>query len=208
VLGEPDFRVRVIEPYQMLGEVDDRLRVALGIDVVGALPRRSIFGTESKDWKSFRLFDGTECLVSGDFNLTPAPDGGWYMHPEGDTSAAPSGHMAPGGYFFDAVVRQPPLDETKLDPADNAEEFGPLNEADLAYFRTKAEWFAERGHCGALLVIPGTAFGDIALVPAPWMKHPKGIRDITEWYISTKTRGTLSGGSSKQCEYALQTSAP
>ncbi len=34
----------------------------------------------------------------------------------------------------------------------------------------------------------GTAFGDIALVPAPWLKHPKGIRDIEEWYISTVTR--------------------
>jgi uroporphyrinogen-III decarboxylase len=36
--------------------------------------------------------------------------------------------------------------------------------------------------------LPGTAFGDIAKVPAPWMKDPKGIRDIEEWYISTVTR--------------------
>ena len=34
----------------------------------------------------------------------------------------------------------------------------------------------------------GTALGDIALVPGPFMKHPKGIRDVTEWYISTLTR--------------------
>ncbi|MDD2297308.1 MAG: uroporphyrinogen decarboxylase family protein, partial [Sphaerochaetaceae bacterium] len=33
-----------------------------------------------------------------------------------------------------------------------------------------------------------TAFGDIALVPAPNLKHPKGIRDVTEWYISTVAR--------------------
>ena len=25
-------------------------------------------------------------------------------------------------------------------------------------------------------------------MPAPWLKHPKGIRDIEEWYISTVTR--------------------
>jgi hypothetical protein len=30
----------------------------------------------------------------------------------------------------------------------------------------------------------GTGFGDIALVPAPWLEHPKGIRDVAEWYIS------------------------
>jgi uroporphyrinogen-III decarboxylase len=34
----------------------------------------------------------------------------------------------------------------------------------------------------------GTAFGDIALVPAPFLKRPKGIRDISEWYISTVSR--------------------
>ena len=30
--------------------------------------------------------------------------------------------------------------------------------------------------------------GDIALVPAPFLKQPKGIRDVTEWYISTSLR--------------------
>ena len=34
----------------------------------------------------------------------------------------------------------------------------------------------------------GTAFGDIALVPAPFLKHPKGIRDVAEWYMSTAAR--------------------
>ncbi len=47
VLGEKDYRVRVIEPYQMLGEVDDALRAALGIDVVGVTPRKTMFGTEA-----------------------------------------------------------------------------------------------------------------------------------------------------------------
>ena len=35
LLGNPDYRVKVIEPYQMLGEIDDELRAALGIDVIG-----------------------------------------------------------------------------------------------------------------------------------------------------------------------------
>ena len=205
VLGQPDYRVRVIEPYQMLGEVDDELRAALGIDVIGVLPRKSIFGTEQKDWKPFTLPDGTACLVPGTLNVTPAPDGGWLMYPEGDTTVPPSGHMPAGGYFFDAIVRQPPLVEERLDPQDNLEEFGRLAEADLAYFREKKTWFEQRGDCGAALIIPGTAFGDIALVPAPFLKHPKGIRDITEWYISTKTRRDYVWQVfEKQCEYALE----
>jgi hypothetical protein len=188
LLGETGHRAKVIEPYQMLGEIDDELRAVLPVDVIGVLGRRSIFGTESRDWKPFTLFDGTECLVPGSFNVTRAPDGGWHIYPEGDTSAPPSGHMPLGGYFFDSIVRQPPIDEDRLDPADNTEEFAPLDEADLAFYREQKRWFEERRDFGALLVIPGAAFGDIALVPAPFLKHPRGIRDLEEWYVSTVTR--------------------
>ena len=188
VVGDSGFRVKVNEPYQMLGEIDDELRAALPIDVIGAQGRKSIFGTESRDWKPFTLFDGTECLVPGQFNVTAAPDGGWHIYPEGDTSARPSGHMPKGGYFFDTIVRQSPVDEDRLDPADNLEEFSILNDADLDYYRAQKRQFEERGDFGTLLVIPGSAFGDIALVPAPFLRNPRGIRDIEEWYVSTVAR--------------------
>jgi uroporphyrinogen-III decarboxylase len=205
VLGGNGHLVKVIEPYQMLGEIDDELRQALGIDVVGVTPRRSMFGTESADWKPFRLFDGTECLVPGKFNVTPAPDGGWHIYPEGDTSVPPSGHMPQGGYFFDAVIRQEPIDEEKLNPADNLEEFGLLSPADLAYYRQKRDWLQARQETGGMITVPGTAFGDIALVPAAWLKHPKGIRDVSEWYISTKTRRDyVYAIFERQCEIALK----
>ena len=205
LLGESSHRVKVIEPYQMLGEIDDELRAAMGTDVLGILPRKSMFGTEARDWKPFTLFDGTPCLVPGQMNLTPAPDGGWWVFPEGDTSVPASGHMPEGGYFFDSIVRQEPIDEDKLDPAANLEEFGPLGAEDLAYYRGRKEWREQRSDCGAILVVPGAAFGDIALVPAPWMKHPRGIRDISEWYISTKIRRDYVWKVfEKQCEIALQ----
>lgn len=204
VLGK-DGPVKVIEPYQMLGEIDDELRQALGIDVVGVIPRRSMFGTEGKGWKPFRLFDNTECLVPGDFNVTPAPDGGWFIYPEGDTTVGPSGHMPQGGYFFDAVIRQDPVDDARLNPEDNLQEFGLLSEADLSYYQEKKKWLAERGNTGAMLTVPGAAFGDIALVPAAWLKHPRGIRDVSEWYISTKTRRDyVYAVFERQCEIALQ----
>ena len=205
VLGDKDYRVKVIEPYQMLGEVDDELRDALGIDVVGVLPRKSIFGTQAKDWKPFTLFDGTPCLVSGDFNVSSAPDGGWHIYPEGDTCVPASGHMPKGGYFFDAIVRQEPIDEDHLNPADNLEEFGLLSAEDIAYFKQKAAWFEERGQYGSILITPGTAFGDIALVPAPFLKHPKGIRDIQEWYMATVAqRDYVYEVFEQQCETALK----
>ena len=44
-------------------------------------------------------------------------------------------------------------------------------------------------------------------MPAPWLKHPKGIRDITEWYISTKTRRDyVYAVFERQCAVALKTS--
>jgi len=205
LLGEPDCRVKVIEPYQMLGEIDDRLREALGIDIVGVAPRKSLFGTQAKDWKPFTLFDGTPCLVTGDFNVTPAPGGGWHIYPEGDTSVPPSGHMPEGGYFFDSIIRQDQIDDARLDPADNLEEFGLLGAEDLAHFRERVTWFDKRAACGSVLVVPGAGFGDIALVPAPFLKHPKGIRDVAEWYMSTKTRRNyVCAVFEKQCELALQ----
>jgi hypothetical protein len=127
------------------------------------------------------------------------------MYPEGDTSASPSGRMPNGGYFFDSIIRQQPIDEDKLDPADNLEEFGLLSEEDIAFYRQKRQWFDQRGQFGSILVIPGTAFGDIALVPAPFLKHPKGIRDVEEWYVSTVLRRDyVYQVFERQCEIALE----
>ena len=204
VLGQPDYRVKVIEPYQMLGEIDEALREALGIDVVGLLGRTTLFGFENAGWKPFTLFDGTPVLVPENFNVTVEPDGGLLMYPEGDLSAPPSGRMPAGGHFFDSIIRQPPIDEDKLDPADNLEEFAPFGPREIAYYEREAARFARRPDLGAILTMPGTAFGDIALVPAPWMKHPKGIRDIAEWYMSTAIRRDyVYKVFEKQCEIAL-----
>ena len=188
VLGDTEHRVKVVEPYQMLGEVDDELREALGIDVIGLLPRKSIFGTVQDHWKPFTMFDGTECLVPGNFNTRLDDNGDLLIYPEGDTEVPPSGRMPKSSYFFDAIIRQPEIDDDHLDPADNLEEFGLLGAEDLEYYRRGKQWFDERRDCGSILITPGTAFGDIALVPAPFLKHPKGIRDIEEWYVSTAIR--------------------
>ena len=206
VLGDPDHRVKVCEPYQMLGEVDDELRAALGIDVIGRGGRTSLFGTDERDWKSFVMSDGTEVLVPHNLNTTvDEASGDLLAYPEGDTSAPPSARMPKGGYFFDAIVRQEPIDEEKLDPADNCEEFGLLAEEDVAFFRGVRRWFEARPEFGAVAVVPGTAFGDIALVPAPFLKHPKGIRDIQEWYISTAIRPDyVKAVFECQCEFGLK----
>jgi len=186
LLGEEDYRVKVTEPYQMLGEIDEDLRGALGLDVVGVSPRCNMFGFENTEWKPFRMpVDGTEVLVPGQFNYTKDDNGDLLMHPQGDTSVAPCAKMPKHSYFWDAVNRQQQIDEDNLNYLDNCEEFGLLSEADIAHFKRQVDWYYENTDAGIYLTIPGVAFGDIALVPAPFMKHPKGIRDVEQWYMST-----------------------
>ena len=188
VLGEKGYRVKVVEPYQMLGEVDEDLRQALGFDVVGLPGGTTLFGFENRDWKPFTLFDGTEVLVPGQFNVTTNADGDLLIYPGGDTSVPPSGRMPKGGFYFDSIIRQPPVDDDRLNPADNLEEFEVFTKTQVRDVADRAKAAAAQGSYGVVIGGLGTALGDIALIPAPFMKHPKGIRDVEEWYVSTVAR--------------------
>jgi len=58
---------------------------------------------------------------------------------------------------------------------------------------------------GIYLTLPGMGFGDIATVPAPWMKNPMGIRGVQEWYMATVSqRAYIRKVFEQQCEVALQ----
>jgi uroporphyrinogen-III decarboxylase len=179
--------VKIHEPYQMLGLVEDDLQRALGLDVEGVFGAETLFGFRNEDWTPFRLDDGTEVLVSAHFQTTKDTNGDTLIYPKGDRNAAPSGRLPKGGYFFDTIVRQPTIDESALDPADNLEEFGPITDRDLDYFEAETKRAEATGR-GVMASFGGTALGDIALVPAPFLKNPKGIRDIEEWYVTTLTR--------------------
>lgn len=179
--------VKVHEPYQMLGWIDEDLQQVLGIDVEGLYARTTMFGFPNENWREFRLPWGQVVLVSEHFRTTVDKNGDLLIYPEGDTSAPPSGRMPIGGFFFDTIVRQPPLAEARLDPQDNLEEFVPLPDRDLEHYRAEVKRLSVSPRA-VVASFGGTAFGDIALVPAPFLKYPKGIRDIEEWYISTVTR--------------------
>jgi hypothetical protein len=195
--------VYVHEPYQMLGLLDEDLLDAMGLDVAGVYPRGTLFGFPEDEWKTWE-FNGLEVLVAKDFNVTVDADGNTLIYPEGDMSVPPSGRMPSGGYFFDAIVRQEPLDEEKLNPEDNMEEFSPVSQADLDHLIRLVKAQVATGR-GVIANFGGTGFGDIALVPAPNLKHPKGIRDITEWYVTTSSRQDyVHKVFERQCEIAIQ----
>ncbi|MFH1743650.1 MAG: uroporphyrinogen decarboxylase family protein [bacterium] len=195
--------VKVHEPYQMLGWIDEDLMQVMGLDVDGVYPRCTLFGFPNENWKPWRLRNGLDVLVSEYFKTTVNQHGDTFIYPQGDTSAPPSGRMPATGFFFDTIVRQEPIDEKKLKPEDNLEEFGPISQTDLDHLAAEAKRVSCTGR-GVIATFGGTAFGDIALVPAPFLKHPKGIRDIEEWYVSTAVRREyIHKIFEKQCEYAL-----
>jgi hypothetical protein len=179
--------VRVMDPGQMLGEIDEPLKRALGIDTEGVVKRMTRFGFPATDWKTWRMPDGLEVLVPGGFNVTTDTNGDVLMYPQSDLTAAPSARMPASGYFFDSLTRQQPLDEEHLNPADNLEEFGPISEEELDHLDSAIRRAAATGRA-VVGAFGGTAFGDIALVPGVGLKAPRGIRDITEWYMATRSR--------------------
>ncbi|GMQ94631.1 MAG: uroporphyrinogen decarboxylase family protein [Acidimicrobiia bacterium] len=202
-LDEPGTPVKVVEPYQMLGEIKIDLIEALGVDTVGLWGKKNFFGFANEGWKPWTLFDGTPVLVPERFNTEPDENGDILTYPEGDVSVPPSARMPQGGWYFDSIVRQGPIDDDSLNVEDNLEEFGPLSDEEIAWFTSEIDRLADtdRAVIGSL---GGASFGDIALVPAPQLKHPKGIRDIEEWYVSTGIRrGYVYEIFDRQCEIAL-----
>ncbi len=179
--------VKVHEPYQMLGTIDEDLAEALGVDVQGVTGRETMFGFRNDAWKPWTMPHGLEVLMSADFAVTVDERGDTLVYPKGNRSAPPSGRMPKTGFFFDTIVRQEPIDEDRLDPADNLEEYSLVTDADLDDLDHDLA-AAEATGRAVIGVLPGMALGDIAFVPAPGLEHPRGIRDITEWYISLKKR--------------------
>ena len=172
--------VKVIEPYQMLGEIDSELIKAMDIDVIGLFGEKNMFGINNRKWKPDRTLWGQEVLFPFDFNYTFNSNGDILIYPEGDISVPPSAIMPKTGYFFDALDRQKPVDDSTLRLEDNLEEFSLISDAELAYWKEQAASsdFASKG---VVASFGGTALGDIALVPAVNLKHPRGIRGVEEW---------------------------
>ena len=79
--------VKVCEPYQMLGLIEDDLKEAIGIDVTPLMSRTNMFGFENRDWQPWS-FNGLEVLVPEGFRVSVEPEkGGTLIYPKGDLSA-------------------------------------------------------------------------------------------------------------------------
>ncbi len=188
-LGITGGSIKVYDPFQMLAEVEEEVKEALGVDTYGIQLPITIFGYRNENWKPFKLFDGTEVLISGHFEYNVLENGDIVQYPKGDRSAPPSGKMPKNGYYFDSIVRQEPIDELKLNPKEWVlQTYSLYTDEDLRYLEEAAKWYYENTEYSLVGNFWGAGFGDIAIVPGPHISHPKGIRDPEEWYISAVTR--------------------
>jgi hypothetical protein len=197
--------VRLTDPYQMLGEVDAELGEILGTDTVSAKSRKNSFGIYNHEpLKEYLTHWGQVVLVPEGFQTSTDVSGDILSYPQGDLSAEPSARMPSSGYFFDAIIRQKPFNEEDLNPDDNLEEYGLICDDDLKYWKEASQKSRSTGKA-VVASLGGTALGDIAHIPGMKLKNPKGIRDITEWYMSIMLRPDfIKSIFSKQTEIAIE----
>jgi len=204
-LDKPKTPVKVVEPYQMLGEIDEDLRKIIGIDAAPILGSKNFFGFENANWKEWELWDGTPLLVPEKFNTKEEENGRIYMYAQNDKNYPPCAVLPKKGYYFDDIVRQGEIDDNNLNVEDNLEEFQIISDDELKYIKEEVDKFYY--NTGYLLLgsLVSSGFGDIALVPGPTLKNPKGIRDITEWYMSTVSRTEyVRKIFERQCDIAIE----
>jgi hypothetical protein len=88
--------VKVHEPYQMLGLVEDDLKQALGVDVVGIGTTETMFGFRNDGWRPWMTPFGLEVLVSENFHTTVDERGDTLVYPKGNREAPASACRARG----------------------------------------------------------------------------------------------------------------
>lgn len=185
-LGLPQKDLDVFEIIQMLGVVDEDLRRMMQSDVIGMNhPEDSLGVPYTGKKKEFTMPDGTKCMVNAGNEWDILPDGSTRMYPQGDRSAPPSIHMPAGGYFFDIIDRAPEYDEDNLTPREDFKNFfSVMSDETARYYEKESTRLFTETEYGIIGNLGGAGFGDPGAMPAPFEKHPQGIRKFDEWCMA------------------------
>jgi hypothetical protein len=184
-LGLKKRTVKVYEPMQMLGVVEEDAAYALGSDVVGLYSPSTLLGYKNEQWKQWRLPDGTEVLIGGGFTTSVAEDGTIYAYPKGNRMAQPSARMPANGYYFDNIVRQQDLRNHEFDARrDYGDQYSLFSEEDCRHFEKTSEFLYSETDCALFGNFFLGGVGDIFHIPGAWLEHPKGIRDLQQWILA------------------------
>lgn len=185
-LGLEEKKIKVAEPFSMLGVVEDDFRELFDVDVISLPGEMTKFGYKNTGWKTWNLpQNGLEVLVGEGFVTTQDADGNIYAHPQGDVDAKPSGKMPKGGYYFDALVRQEEFDEyTANGKEDYKETYKVYDEEYLRLLEQTATRYYNETEYSIFGSLKGGGLGNFANIPATELKYTPGIRDPEEWLVA------------------------
>ena len=173
--------IKIQEPCQMLGIVDEEIRKLLGVDVIGLWGPTNALGYKNENWQPWNMPDGTPVLMGGDFEYS-MKNGEVYVYPQGDKSVMPSMRMPKDGYFFDSIVRCNEIDESNLDPrADYEDAFSILSDETAKYLETESIRLFDTTNYAIIGIFGEGGFGDAGSLPGTSLKRPKGIRKLDDW---------------------------
>ena len=185
-LDLPAQPVTIHEPAQLLGQVDDDLRQALGIDVVGLWNPMNVLGVLNDSWKPWMLPDHTPALISGNMGFKSDECGTIFAYPQGDLSVAPSMKLPAGGYFFDNIDRGGEFDEDELNAKEDFKnDFSVFDDETARKLETESIRLYQETNYGVVGMCGGGGFGDVFTLPACWLKEtPHGIRKMEDWLMA------------------------
>ncbi len=183
-LGLEEKPITVHEPFQILGAVEEDVRKALGIDVVGIFSPYNAFGIKNENWKAWTMPDGTPTFMAGQFEYDVV-DGETLVYPQGDRSCAPSMKLPEGGYFFDAIDRSGQFDENCLNAREDFKnDFNVYTDETAKTFADQAEYFYNNTQYGMVGNFAGMALGDAGAMPGQFLKEVSGIRRMDDWLMA------------------------
>ena len=183
-LGLEKRPVKIHEPFQLLGLVEEDLQEALGLCIAEVSNKFTIFGYENKNWKPWKLPTGLDVLVGEGFVTSKDEKSGYiFIHPQGNINAMPSGRLPCNGFYFDNCFRTfKEFDENDFDGrADFAEDYKVYTDEQLRTIENTCNNLYSNTDLGLIGGGALAGLGDFAYFPGPHIPYPKGIRNLEDW---------------------------
>ena len=170
--------------------------------MVGVGPLNNFFGFAHDDWKPWTTFDGTPVLVPGGFTTEPA-SGATCSCTRRATARCRRVRACRRRLLLRRDLRRShrrgaprSRGQRRGVHADHRRRSRPR--------KREAERLSPTGKA-VMFVVGDTGFGDIAFVPGLTLKHPRGIRDVEQWYMSLSLRPEyVYEVFERQCEVGLR----
>lgn len=185
-LGLEERLPKIIEPMMFLAETDDDIREALEVDVIGIFTKGTLLGYNCENYKPWQLPNGIKVLMGEGFQAKRGDNGYYYAYPQGDTSVPPSAHMSDTGYYFDNIIRQENLETKTIWNAreDYKNDYVLLTDEELREIeKTTCNYFDNTEYAIFGNFWSG-GYGDNLAMPGAFLKDPKGVRDLSDWFIT------------------------